>query len=135
MVNWLRKNHFCTRGVSVFWRGFIQIIPWIGRYIAWQVGNGKDIQIGVDPLIGNTHSFLLPEGLRTYLEDLDISSLAQAHNSLPDAHSYWYSADELLLDGEWKKAWHLYTRELDQNGIRLTNAPDTLMWDYNKKMV
>ena len=108
VVDWLRNKKFCTRGVSVFWRGFIQIIPWLGRYLAWNVGNGRDIQVGVDPLIGNSHTFLLPDGLRTYLEDLDIISLAQAHNSLPDAHGYWYSAEELLLEGEWKNAWNRY---------------------------
>ena len=67
------------------------------------------------------------------MADLDIISLAQAQNSLPDAHCYWYSADELLLDGEWKTAWNSYTRALELNGIRLTEAPDILMWDYNKK--
>ena len=133
MIEWLHDKKFCTRGVSVFWRGFIQIIPWIGQYLAWQIGNGKSIQVGVDPLIGNTHTYLLPEGLRSYLEDLDIISLAQARNTLPDAHCYWYSTDELLLEGEWKSAWNLYTRALELNGIRLSDAPDILMWDYNKK--
>ena len=28
--------------------------------LAWQVGNGKDILIGVDPIIGAPSSFILP---------------------------------------------------------------------------
>ena len=103
MISWLQRKNFSTRGVSAFWRGFIQAIPWLGHHLAWQVGNGRDISIGVDPLIGIPHSYLLPEGLRTYLEDLDITSLARAHNSLPDAQHYWYTVEELLLDGEWKE--------------------------------
>jgi len=30
----------------------------------------KDILVGVDPIIGNSHTYILPEGLRTYLADL-----------------------------------------------------------------
>ena len=89
--------------------------------------------IGIDPVIGTPNSYLLPDGLRSYLEDLDINSLAQAHNTLSDAHQYWYTADELLLDGEWKEIWNMYTRELELNGIRLSADSDTLLWDFNKK--
>ena len=74
----------------------------MGRYIAWRVGNGNDILIGIYPVIGTPNSYLFPDGLRSYLEDLDIKTLAQAHNTLSDAHHYWYSAEELLLDSEWK---------------------------------
>ena len=35
VVSWLRGKNFRTRGVSTFWRGFIQTIPWMGHHLAW----------------------------------------------------------------------------------------------------
>ena len=84
-------------------------------------GNGNDILIGIDPVMGNPISHLFPDGLRSYLEDLDIKTLAQARNTLSDAHHYWYSAEELYLDGEWKEVWNTFTRDLDLNGIHLSS--------------
>ena len=133
MVSWLREKKISTRGVSAIWRGFIQTIPWMGSYLAWQVGNGNDILVGIDPVIGSTNSFLFPDGLRSYLEDLEIKTLAQVHNTLPDAYQYWYTAEELLLAGEWKDIWNSFVRHLVQNGIRLTDEPDSLLWEFNKK--
>ena len=60
----------------------------MGSHISWQVGNGNDILIGIDPVIGNPISFHFSEDLRTYLEDLGIMTLAQPQNSLPDALHY-----------------------------------------------
>ena len=134
-LQWLRGKNFSTCGVSSIWRGFLQSIPWLGCHLACQVGNGVDIWIGIDPVIGVSSTFLLPEGLRSYLEDLDIKTLTQAHNTLLDSQQYWYSAEELYLDGEWKEAWNTYMRNLVLSGIRLTTQPDSMVWEYNKKMV
>ena len=85
VTSWLREKKFNTRGVSAIWRGFIQTLPWMGSHLTWQVGNGNDILIGTDHVIGNHDSFHFPEDLRTYLEDLGIIILTQSHNSLLDA--------------------------------------------------
>ena len=84
-------------------------------------------------MIGSANNFHFLEGLRTYLEDLNIITLALVHNTLPDACQYWYTADELLLDGEWKDIWNRFIRCLVRNGIRLSNDPDYLLWEFNKK--
>ena len=72
VIEWLRNKHYNTRCASIFWRGFVQILPWMGSYLAWKVGDGKNILLGIDPIVGIQSSFSLPEDLRTYLEDLDI---------------------------------------------------------------
>ena len=133
MVAWLRGKCFCTRGVSIIWRGFLQTLPWLGCHLSWQVGNGNDILIGIDPIIGVPSSLSLPDDLRTFLEDLDINTLSQARNTLPDSQHYWYSAEDLCIDGVWKDAWDAYTRGLHLCGIHLTAQPDTLLWDFNKQ--
>ena len=97
------------------------------------MGNGIDIWIGIDPMIDVSSSHLLPEEPRSYLEDLDIKTLSQAHNTLPDSQHYWYTAEELCIDGVWKEAWNTYTRGLVHCGIRLSTHIDSLVWDFNKK--
>ena len=64
VVTWLRGKHFSTRGVSIIWRGFLQVIPWMGKQLSWQVGNGIDIKIGIDPIYGIPESLHFSEGLR-----------------------------------------------------------------------
>ena len=132
VVAWLRGKKFCSRGVFIIWKGFLQTLPWLGSNLAWQVGNGQDVLIGIDLIIGVPSSLSLPDGLRTFLEDLDITSLSQAHNTLPGTHHYWYSTKDLGIVGDWKVAWEAFTRGLELCGIRLTSQSDTLLWAFNK---
>ena len=71
---------------------YLERIPktlhWIGKGILWQVGNGSDIRLGVDPVVGLGNSFFLRDDLRSYLEDYGISTLAQARNETPLAAGY-----------------------------------------------
>ena len=85
------------------------------------MGNGTDVLIGIDPVIGVSTSLSLLDGLRTFLEDLDITTLSQARNTLPDSQHYWYSAEDLCIAGAWKDAWEAYTRGLELGGIHLTS--------------
>ena len=50
--------------------------------------NEKNVLLGIDPIVGISNSLMIPQGLREYLEYLDIVTLAQARNTLPDAHKY-----------------------------------------------
>ena len=40
------------------------------------MGNGLNIDLGIDPIAGLDSSFFLPEDLRDYLSDYGITSLA-----------------------------------------------------------
>ena len=101
--------------------------------MAWQVGNGDNILLGIDPIVGSHSSFILPEDLRSYLEDLNICTLSHAHNSLINAQSYWFTADDLDLGGSYKLIWNAYVEGLAGAGIRFSNCPDEIVWVYNKK--
>ena len=74
----------------------------------WHVGNGSAIRLGADPVVGLGSSFILPNDMREYLEDYDIVTLDQARNLTPFASSYWFTAEELNLYGEWKLLWNKY---------------------------
>ena len=131
-MSWLKDKKFIVRGASVIWNGFLHTLSWLGKCLAWHVGNGQNILVGIDPIIG-THSLSdLPLGLREYLEDLGIVSLNHAHNILPGLHNYWYMAENLNIVGNWKLAWDNYTGCLEQGRIRLNPLADSLVWTHNK---
>ena len=129
---WLRDKNFIFYNASIIWKGFIATLKWIGKGISWQVGNGKSICLGADPIVGMGSSFTLPRRLREYLEDYGICSLAQARNQTPNAKGYWFSAEELDLIGEWKTIWENYVRGLEFGRIRLTDQIDSLIWTHHK---
>ena len=108
-------------------------LPWMGTHMAWQVGDGENILLGIDPIVGSQSSFSLLEDLRSYLEDMNICTLSQAQNSLHNAQSYWLTADDLDLGGSYKITWNAYIEGLSGAGICLTNRLDELVWDYKKK--
>ena len=95
------------------------------------MGNGDNVHIGIDPIIGIPDSFTWPTGFREFLEDLDIITLSQARNILLGSQ-YWYSVEDLCVIGEWKLSWDTFTRSLEFGGIRLHSRSDSLMWAYNK---
>ena len=133
VIDWLRYKRFNSHCASPMWRVFLQTLPWMGNHLAWQVGDGENILLGVDPIVGSHSSFSVPEDLRSYLMDLNIGTLSQTHNSLSNSQSYWYTAEDLDLGGSYKQIWNAYTEGLFCAGIRLSDCPDDIVWDYNKK--
>ena len=85
----------------------------------------------MDPIVGLGSSFLLPHDLRYYLEDYGICSLEHARNQTPHAQNYWFSADDLELQGECKILWDNYIRGLEFRRIRLSDNYDSLLWTHN----
>ena len=75
---WLRKKNFLLRGASIFSNGFIKTIPWLGKCLSWKVGNGKDIVIGLDPVIGSSLCLFFDQDFRIYLRDYGILTLQHA---------------------------------------------------------
>ena len=55
---------------------FLKTLMWIGKGTLWQVGNGSDIRLGIDPVVGMSNSYILPDDLRAYLAGYGINTLA-----------------------------------------------------------
>ena len=110
------------------------ILEWITSQLGWKVGNGLNIRLGVDPIVGNNSLYLLPADLRDYLHDLGISTLAQAQNldGCGSDRSNWYIASDLYLGGEWADQWCTFVKGLTHGGIRIGTEEDTLLWLYDK---
>ena len=75
---WLRYKVFIVIGPSVIWNGFLHTITCLGRSLGWQVGNGRDILAGSDPIIGTFSSPYLLQDLIDYLQDFGIAMLQHA---------------------------------------------------------
>ena len=75
-------------------------LPWINKILAWKVGCSNNVLIGIDPIIGVQDFITFPTIFKELLEDLDITSLSQAHNTLPGSHRYRYTAEDLYVAGE-----------------------------------
>ena len=58
VVTWIRQKSFAVNGVSVIWKGFILTLSCAGRCLSWRVGNGEDIRIGTDPIVGTDSLFV-----------------------------------------------------------------------------
>ena len=78
LADWFRGKHFAFRNSSIVWNGFIKTLPWIGRCLSWKVGNGLDVRIDADPIIGVSLCIFFDHGLISYLCDYVISSLQRA---------------------------------------------------------
>ena len=126
--DWLRKKCFSIHNASIIWNGFLSTIHWIGYGLSWQVGNGRQIKVGADPMVGMDCSYILSDELRHYLLDYGISTLDQAFNY---STGVWFTALELDLCDEWSYQWNLYIKGLRSNRILLKEEPDTLLWTYD----
>ena len=103
--------------------------------MGWRVGNGKNINIGVDPIAGLNVDFALLEDLRAYLEDYGIYYLVDAHlwEVGHSSHRYWLTTEDLDLDDTWKVMWTNYINGLSHDHIQLDDRLDTLAWMYNQR--
>ena len=116
----------------MIWKGFLHTLPWLGGGLIWKVGNGRAIRLGLDPIIGQGSTFLLPLDLHEYLEDYGICTLDQAKNLTTYAHNYWFSVADLDLEGDWKTLWENYTAGMEYGRIRLSEHCDSLLWSHNQ---
>jgi hypothetical protein len=103
--------------------------------LVWKPGNGRDIRIGVDPLVGSHTYFKLSRNLILVLKAQGIEFLAQAGNlDLENTrHSRWKKAEDLGLEGEQIEEWNNYVKGLVGSGFELNNEKYLLLWSWDTK--
>jgi hypothetical protein len=52
LASWIRKPVFQLRKVSSFWKGLVTSIPVILHWLVWKPGDGSEIRIGCDKILG-----------------------------------------------------------------------------------
>ena len=96
--------------------------------VAWDIGNGEKLRVGIDPFIGDNGNFKLPEGITEELVVLNITTLNKIR--IPYwvvlREGYWFGSKDLWFTGIYN-----YIKNLNA-GIRLRNEEDKIMWSWNK---
>lgn len=95
------------------------------------VGNGYQIKLGMDRIIGVNSTGLLSTETLQLLHDRGLFYLNQVHichtNDRRDAH--WLTARALHLSGTVGVEWQSYTNGLTHVGIVLNEYLDTMVWE------
>jgi hypothetical protein len=63
VVDWIRHRNKVASSASTQWRTLSLSFPMIGKALAWKVGNGMQVRIGSDAIVGFGESIFLEEDL------------------------------------------------------------------------
>lgn len=77
IFSWFRAPRVTGRNSSYIWRGFMKILLWICSYLSWDVGCGKNVFVGVDPIAGVSGNFCLSQELRNLFSSYGLFTLNQ----------------------------------------------------------
>ena len=70
LIDWIRNPKNISRNSTPICRGFMKIYLWIGKDLTWKVGNGKDVMVGIDPILGLGENFQLSPFILSYLGEI-----------------------------------------------------------------
>lgn len=65
----MRNPNTKLKGTSTVWDGFIKVYNWLAKDLTWYVGNGQDIIIGIDPILGMEDNYKLFDDILSYLRN------------------------------------------------------------------
>ena len=60
-TDWIRSPNKTYKNGSVGWKAMVLAFPLIGTWIAWEIGNGKSIRIGMDPCTREGEEYRIPQ--------------------------------------------------------------------------
>jgi hypothetical protein len=127
---WIRSTTDRPNSGSIIWKHLSSFLPIILHWLSWNPGNGQQIEVGRDHILGLGSHAMLSAPLLAHLHRKNIfflNQIASTYNGgLLDDH--WISAIELQLEGDLYSEWRSYTQSLMEAGIRLLNRPDDLLW-------
>lgn len=105
----------------------------MNEWIVWKLGNGYQIRVGEDPLIGSTSFHKLSNALVNFTHDKGIFYLTQTSriNGNDNLSLAWKYDIYLGLLGQMQEEWKGYTIGLNSCGFQLIVEEDSLLWDWN----
>jgi hypothetical protein len=135
VIEWFREGKKNWNGASNIWRALTSSLAILTDWLVWKPGNGRDIRIGVDPLIGSHTYYKLSRNLISVLKEKGIEFLAQAGTGSMEntRHTSWKKAELLGLDGELREEWNFFLKGLIGSGFELNSDKDTLLWSWDTK--
>ena len=91
------------------------------------MGHGSNIFLSIDPFIGSYENYKLSNGIIANLHKKNIVFLQQVKTIQVVDGSYWISAKDINLDGQFTEEWDIFVNTLLHVGIILTNQDDVLV--------
>jgi hypothetical protein len=85
---WFRQGRKNWNGTSNFWRALTSSVNIISNWLVWKPGSGRDIRIGVDPMIGSHYFYKLSENLILLLKEQGITCLAHAGSNAQEGINF-----------------------------------------------
>ena len=80
-MDWIRSPCKPSKG-SILWRDVVEYFPLTGDTISWKIGNGKNVQVGVNPWVGADNAFRMADPIIRLL-NLNVHSISDAVASFP----------------------------------------------------
>jgi ribonuclease HI len=135
VVAWFREGGKNWNGISNIWRALTSSLSIITDWLIWKPGNGREIRIGVDPMIGSHTYYKLSRNLILALKAQGIEFLAQAgfQGAASTRLPRWKKARDLGLEGDLIDEWNNYVKGLVGSGFELNNEKDVLLWSWDTK--
>jgi hypothetical protein len=75
LVEYIRKEHKSIQNVSNQWKALSLAFLVIGSYLAWHVGDGTQVRIKVDAIMGCNRNVFLPRALVHHLQEVGRTTL------------------------------------------------------------
>lgn len=97
LIEWMRLPSWNSWNSSVMCKELLKYFEIFRNGLAWRVGDGKSIQVGMDPWLGSGINDILPVDLCTFLAEAGFRTLHQIWN--PDTNTIWQQG--------WLPAVHL----------------------------
>ena len=134
ITDWIRSPNKTFKNGSVGWKSMVLAFPLIGTWIAWEIGNGKSIRIGLEPWAGAGEDYRLPQLVLNKLGEQRCHKLTNAQVQIPDytGRTRWKEASDFQLEGEDVEYWQYYIKLLETNCLFLEDGTkDKLIWTRN----
>ena len=107
LFDWVRKPLKVSRNISPIWKGFLKIYHMIGLNLCWKVGNGRNMMVGIDPIIGLGEDYKLSTHILNYMANIGYFTLTHIRIHLwrnMDC-SYWLTTKDLGLIHDSTYEW------------------------------
>ena len=130
VTKWLRKEMEGYSIASLLWRNLITASPIIKGWLAWEVGSGNQIHVGMDPFIGGGSFYKLSDPLLYRLHQTGHYTLAHVKRSYGRK---WLTAEDIHLQNREAEEWSGFVAGLEQNAISLKDSSDRIVWSWNAR--
>lgn len=132
LEDWIRNPVKNKKNALALWKETVESFKVIEQGLAWKIGNGRNLKIGLDPWVGCNEKYSLSPGLIRHLESKSIFTLNQVENEGQSSMwgQAWKDGEDLGMNHRWWNEWNSYIQELIRSNFWLKDSPDSLIWAH-----